>query len=134
MIYSKKCDFLFIKGKKVAGTSVEIALAAICGPEDIITPLTPIDELERLRQGSRGAQNYSDDPDIERMYLEGLTSGKISKELAIPRKKREFRGHMSLREFVSNFGSLPTSRIFCVERSPYAKIISSSNMSGKLKS
>jgi len=56
MIYSKQNDFLFIKGGKVAGTSVEMALSTVCGPEDIITPITPADELERLRLGGRGAQ------------------------------------------------------------------------------
>ena len=50
MIFSKQNDFLFIKGRKVAGTSAEMALSTICGPEDIITPITPIDELERLRR------------------------------------------------------------------------------------
>ncbi len=59
MIYSRQSDFLFIKGRKVGGTSMEIALSILCGPEDIITPITPVDERERLRRGGRGAQNYS---------------------------------------------------------------------------
>jgi hypothetical protein len=31
MIYSKQSDFLFKKGRKVSGTSMEIALSVLCG-------------------------------------------------------------------------------------------------------
>lgn len=44
MILSKEHKFVFIKGRKVAGTSVEVFLSEICGKNDIITPITPIDE------------------------------------------------------------------------------------------
>lgn len=40
MIISHKNKFIFIKPTKVAGTSVEIALAKHCGEKDIITPIT----------------------------------------------------------------------------------------------
>jgi hypothetical protein len=56
MIVSHKHKFIFLKTKKTAGTSIELALSALCGPRDIITPLTEIDEA--LRQGQRGAQNW----------------------------------------------------------------------------
>ena len=45
MILSRKFRFIFIKGRKVGGTSVEMALSTICGPDDIVTPITPIDVL-----------------------------------------------------------------------------------------
>ena len=60
MILSEKHKFVFIKGMKVAGTSVEMALSTLCGPHDIVTPISPIDELARgatkpeLLQRSRG--------------------------------------------------------------------------------
>ncbi|HEX3663655.1 MAG TPA: hypothetical protein VHU23_00250 [Rhizomicrobium sp.] len=124
MIFSRQHDFLFIKGRKVAGTSVEIALSSICGPDDIITPITPIDEMERLKRGGKGAQNYSDSRDEERRYLRKL-GRKGPEELKKGISGRElYSSHMALREFVLVFGSLPTSRVFCVERSPYAKVIS----------
>ena len=34
-------DFIFIKTRKTAGTSLEIHLAAQCGPDDIVTPIYP---------------------------------------------------------------------------------------------
>ncbi len=39
MIYSRLNNFLFLKTRKTAGTSVELALRAVCGPRDIITPV-----------------------------------------------------------------------------------------------
>ncbi|MBK5199426.1 MAG: sulfotransferase family 2 domain-containing protein [Methyloceanibacter sp.] len=56
MIVSHAHKFIFLKTKKTAGTSIELALSELCGPEDILTPLTKIDE--GLREGRRGAQNW----------------------------------------------------------------------------
>src|SRR5690554_5738319 len=39
MIVSHRHKFIFIKTKKTAGTSIELALRQICGPEDIISPV-----------------------------------------------------------------------------------------------
>jgi len=38
---------------------------------------------------------------------------------------------MSLMAFEKRYGRIPTDRIFCIERSPYAKVISAANMAGK---
>lgn len=38
MIISHRHKFIFIKTRKTAGTSVEMALATICGPDDVLTP------------------------------------------------------------------------------------------------
>ena len=58
MIYSKKHNFLFLKGVKVAGTSVEIALSKLCGNQDIISPIANIDERTIVQLKIRHAQNY----------------------------------------------------------------------------
>lgn len=49
---------MFIKTNKTAGTSIEIALSRICGPEDIITPISPTDERKRMEWGGVGPQNH----------------------------------------------------------------------------
>ena len=56
MIISHEHKFIFLKTKKTAGTSIELALSQLCGPADVITPLTEIDEA--LRAQGRGAQNW----------------------------------------------------------------------------
>jgi len=56
MIVSHLHRFIFLKTKKTASSSVELALSEICGPDDVITPLQPADET--LRRG-RGPQNYA---------------------------------------------------------------------------
>lgn len=58
MIISHQHKFIFIKTKKTAGTSIEIALSKICGEQDIITPVSPEDEKTRMALGYRGPQNY----------------------------------------------------------------------------
>jgi hypothetical protein len=56
MIVSHAHKFIFLKTKKTAGTSIELALSQLCGPDDIITPLTEIDEAQRA--DGRGAQSW----------------------------------------------------------------------------
>ena len=43
MIASHQHRFIFLKTRKTAGTSVEIALSKVCGPDDIITEISPED-------------------------------------------------------------------------------------------
>jgi hypothetical protein len=50
MIVSHKHRFIFLKTKKTAGTSIELALSAMCGRDDIITPLAQPED-EPLRRG-----------------------------------------------------------------------------------
>lgn len=51
MIISHRHRFIFIKTVKTGGTSVEIALSRYCGPDDIITPISPADEALRAELG-----------------------------------------------------------------------------------
>jgi hypothetical protein len=39
MIVSHRHRFIFIKTHKTAGSSMEMALAPLCGPDDIVTPM-----------------------------------------------------------------------------------------------
>jgi CheY-like chemotaxis protein len=56
MILSHEHKFIFLRTKKTAGTSIELALTELCGPQDVITPLTEIDEARRAN--GRGPQNW----------------------------------------------------------------------------
>ena len=57
MIVSHRHNFIFLKTRKTAGTSMEIALSKFCGPRDIITPIGPKDEQVRSSLGYRSTQN-----------------------------------------------------------------------------
>ena len=113
MILSYEHRFIFIKGHKVAGTSVEIALSQLCGPEDIITPITVADEATRC-----AARNYSSDPAAEQRWLREVRAG-----TAGPPKRREFYNHMPLSEVAAKV-DLTGFKVFFVERSPYSKVLS----------
>lgn len=62
VIASHRHRFVFLKTRKTAGTSIEIALSRFCGPEDIVTPISPEDEELRAREGGCGPQNHLTTP------------------------------------------------------------------------
>jgi hypothetical protein len=62
VIVSHAHRFVFLKTRKTAGTSVEIALSTVCGPDDVITPVTEADERLRAEYGGRPPQHYESPP------------------------------------------------------------------------
>jgi hypothetical protein len=127
MILSKRHGFIFIKGVKVGGTSIEIALAPFCGPEDIITPITPIDELTRLACGA-GARNYLQDRVAELAYQTALRRTAIADLWKLHPPTSEYFSHMRLCDLRRLQGPAAQKyRVVAVERHPYAKIISWAN-------
>jgi hypothetical protein len=127
MILSKRHGFIFIKGVKVGGTSIEIAVAPFCGPDDIITPVTPIDELRRLACGA-GARNYLPDRTAELAYLEALRRTAIPDLGGLHPPASEYFNHMRLSDVRRLQGpAVQDYRVVGIERHPYAKIISWAN-------
>jgi hypothetical protein len=128
MILSVRHKFVFIKGMKVAGTSVEMALAPLCGPADIVTPISPIDELARIQRGGR-AQNYSTSRALEADWLQKIAQATPAELETIPQPPPVFYNHMSLFEVLNKFPQPLTGfKLIGIERSPYAKVISWANM------
>ncbi len=68
MIISHQHRFVFLKTRKTAGTSVEIALSTVCGPDDVITTIVEEDEQLRRAAGGRGPQNHESPPLQRRAY------------------------------------------------------------------
>lgn len=58
MILSHDWRFIFLKTRKTAGTSVEIALSRICGPLDVLTPISPVDQALRFQDSGALPRNY----------------------------------------------------------------------------
>jgi hypothetical protein len=103
MIVGHLHRFIFIKTNKTAGTSLEIALSEICGENDIVTQISPEDELIRKSLGFCTAQNY-----------------------IFPEKKILFRAHTKAIEIKEFLGDEIWNSYykFCFERNPWDKVIS----------
>lgn len=120
MILSVFRKFVFIKGVKVAGTSLEMALAGVCGDRDVITPLVPRDEAARCRVG-RGCQNFGYSPQDEQAYRDEVLADYRAASFPLSM----FYNHMPYAEVAAKT-SLPleTCRYVVAERHPYAKLLS----------
>lgn len=105
MIISHKHKFVFVKTVKTAGTSVEIALTPICGPEDTITRLADEDEAIRIARTGRTFQH------MEVRDAQGREF--IFRNHSPVRRARRYLGD----EFVSYF-------IFAFERNPFDRVVS----------
>lgn len=57
MIASFNHDFIFVKTRKVGGTSLEIVMSSWCSGHDIVTPIPPEDEAMRAEFGG-AARNF----------------------------------------------------------------------------
>jgi hypothetical protein len=127
MILSERHRFIFIKGMKVASTSTEMALSRLCGPDDIVTPISQVDELERLKLGT-SCRNWSDRREEERAYLDRLRAAppQMLGQLPVP---KGYYNHMPLTAVALRYGrDISGFRVVAVERSPYAKVMSWANM------
>lgn len=58
MIILHDHKLIFLKPRKVAGTSFEIALSQFAGPDDVITPISAKDEEQRSALGFAGPRNF----------------------------------------------------------------------------
>jgi hypothetical protein len=108
MIISHRHEFIFLKTRKTAGTSLEIGLSEYCGPDDIITPIWAGDEPLREELGFPGPQNYT----ARRLYF-----GK---------QRRRFFEHMPAERARKRLGGKIWNNYFkfTIERNPFDKAVS----------
>jgi hypothetical protein len=128
MIASFSRRFVFLKTRKTAGTSVELALSSACGPEDIVTPISLEDEHLRVRDGVIGARNFADAEVMESYRTAVLTRNGDLHRAAMQRAKSEgFFNHMPAAKVASR---LPpdfwrSAFKFSIVRHPYERAVSS---------
>ena len=118
MIVNHEYRFIFLKTRKTAGTSIEIGLSEFCGPDDIITPITDVDEEKRRALGFRGPQNY----DVARRFYTGIDTARRY----LRRLPKQFANHDTALYVKRNLDPdiWNTYFKFSFERNPFDKAIS----------
>src|SRR5918997_5095351 len=113
MIISHKHKFIFLKTRKTAGTSIEIALSRLCGDRDIITPIGQ-DERFRREFSHRGSQNFR------------VASPEREPNDGRPRKEVDYYNHIPAERVRVLIGTAIWDEYykFCFERNPWDKAIS----------
>lgn len=123
MIVSHKHKFIFLKTGKTAGTSVEIALSSLLGPDDIATPIKPVDERLRtiapqnyLRSGGRFGWKWA------ALKVPGLAK----RGLVQPDRETDFWNHTPARIARERLGEEIWSSYFkfAFDRNPWDKQVS----------
>lgn len=120
MIINHKYKFIFLKTRKTAGTSLEIALSKFCNKGDVITPLPLKDEKIRQELGYLGKCNRKSVSFKRYSKLDFL-------KLIGTLHRKQFYNHAPaahVRDCVDP-EVWKTYFKFCFERGPYDKAISS---------
>lgn len=123
MITLFNSKFIFLKPRKVAGTSFEIALSSFATINSIITPITIEDELLRNQLGFLGAQNFLMSPSEIDLSENTQFSYKNFPRFQLPLK---FWNHMSAKNVKKNLGEVLWSNAFRISivRNPYDMAVS----------
>jgi hypothetical protein len=119
MIISHRHKFIFVKTRKTAGTSVQEAVASICGPEDIVTPTG-------ITEGSYQPRHFRGVPTPFLYLRQDPRRHRTSRILYWAWSCTRIHDHMFLDELLA----LPEARAwrgyfkFTVERNPWDKVVS----------
>lgn len=128
--YSRK--FVFVKTRKVAGTSVEGLLRRVCGAEDVVTPVTPIDDAVLIAEGLVPRNYTKDDTTAEQRYVKTIEEGDHLAAMTLLKGiNYRFKNHMTAKQIRSRLADSFWSEAFkfTIERHPYSYVLSASGFS-----
>jgi hypothetical protein len=130
MIASFTNNFVFIKTRKTAGTSVEIVLSPWCSDPDIVTPVWPEDELTRIEYGGL-PRNFGGPKHQRAAYIDAVRlrnaseTSRLHAEMRRALKAKGFFGHMPAEQVRARLPELWERAFkFTIERHPYEKVVS----------
>lgn len=130
MIFIKPLKILFLKTRKTASTSVELALSELIenGDGSVITPLTPLEDRERYRSLGVFPTRTGASKSLELQYASALAG---APEAELKRLHRALRAdstlfnHVTLRKISDLIGSeLDGTTVFTVERKAEQRLTS----------
>ncbi|WP_298976327.1 hypothetical protein [uncultured Roseobacter sp.] len=127
MIVSHKHKFIFVKNRKVAGTSMEVALAKICGPDDILSSDVP----ERGRIGrddvlEAHARNYEGTFNPLNEIRLDMRPAAVARVIRDRLQRHRYYSHMRAASIKARIGAeiWDSYYTFCFERNPWDKMVS----------
>ncbi|MCK5515440.1 MAG: sulfotransferase family 2 domain-containing protein [Desulfobulbaceae bacterium] len=118
MIISHKYRFIFIKTHKTAGSSLEMTLAPLCAPDDIVTPMESNARTDAPR-------NFHGDAFLDKLYAKSRLSRKvINRHSAL--LNTWYYEHMPAWRVKQQIGEETWNSYykFCFERNPWDKVVS----------
>jgi len=126
VVISHRHRFIFVKTAKTAGTSIEVYLSSICGPEDIFTPFA-FPEPGHQPRNTRGAFNPLTEFGV--VWSHGLRRGARESRRVLREflwRERLHHMHLPAWQIRHRLGEEVWSSYFtlCVERNPWDKAVS----------